>query len=495
MNTETQLPDNENPPPFLEGNASCDASAGADIVSSLTEEGRTWLHAPVNLEPGAGTTNEVAAAIGTSFNISPIEALTAVVGALSLAVGPGTFSQNPFGTRLPVSLQLWVRVGTNPNFDRAVRFLCREVIDAYSAEFGPAIHEDENTLAAEQLEIETSMSNRASAVPRWGAVTITPTVPAALQKEEQADILKYYRIFRRRASFPFGNVVSSSIISELMADNGDFCFGSFSPDGGALRHILETSLAERTKILSFLNAGFDGELFTQNLDLPVYPVTASVWLSSPELIDAAISKGIHIAMPGALVVASERREHGIKPTALAVEHRDKWRHLLTAILRTFRLAPHRRYKEASQGDTCLLDADATDEFTEALEWERLATGPSHAQSLLAKAPEQILKIAALLNIEPISTEVIGRNTILRAMEIFRWLARGTLQAVAGHQARDLPHDIERVVAKLRTAGPMSLRSITRSFHRMTYERASMILLRAIQSGSVKEDQNLYRAIP
>lgn len=495
MNTYTAiLTENEKSQLTSEDVKNCDTPPPSDLALALTKEGNTWLQAPLRIEPGTGTANDLAAGIEAAFNISHVEALTAVVGALSLAVGPGIFIQNPFGGRLPLSIQFLIATGANPNFDRAARHLCQEVIEAYATEFGQEIFEDGKSLLAQQLESEKTINQRVKVEHPVGGGTVGPKTPGELTQGETANILKYYRILRKQAAFPFGNVVSSGIICELAADNGDFCFGSFSPDGGALRHVLEAQPAERMRILNFLNAGFEGELFTHNLELPVYPVAAAIWHSAPDLIHAAITKDVLSAMPGALVVAAEKPSHGKKLAALTVEHRKKWRHLLQSILQTLRLPLHRRYTKDAEGYTCSLNAEATESFTAVLEWERFATGPGHAQSLLAKSPEQVLKIASLLNIEPISPEVIGRKTVLQAMEIFRWLARGTLDVVAKHETIHMTRDVEKVTEKLRNDGPMSLRSLTRSFHRMTYERASAILLVAIQSGKVEGEKNFYRAV-
>jgi hypothetical protein len=99
-----------------------------------------------------------------------------------------------------------------------------------------------------------------------------------------------------------------------------------------------------------------------------------------------------------------------------------------------------------------------------------------------------------LNLAPISPEVIGRSTVLLATEVFRWLARGTFEAVSRRQSAVFKMEIDMITEKLRLQGPLSERMIVRSCHRMTYAYADQILVAAIQAGKVEKDQDLYRAI-
>jgi hypothetical protein len=482
-------------------NPEADSSATGIPVScalpALTDAGNEWLNPAVVIAPGGGTANELAAAISSAFNLTPIQGLTAVVGALSLAVGPGVFVQNPFGGCLPLTMQLWVAAET-PNFDRALRYLCQGVMEAYASEFGRGIHEDDKNLIAQQVEVEKAFrvgvatekkfeSSRPG--PDWA-----PKGTADLKQEQQALLLKHLRILRKRGSFPFGNIINSKVITELIAEERDVCFGSFSPDGGALRHLLEATPVERERVLAFLNSGFHGELLTQSLKLPVYPVASAVWLCSPELIEAAISKGLHAAMPGALVTQTDPPERMGKTTPLPQEACEKWKYLLKGILQTLRLPFHRRYSETARGHTCSLDAEAVETLAETLDWgTRFTAGPGHPRTVLRRSPEHILKIAALLTVEPIPPDVIGRSTVLLATEVFRWLAQGTFEIVSRRQEAVLTEEIEMVADKLRLRGPLSVRDIVRAFHRMTYARATQILLAAIQVGKVEKDHDLYRA--
>ncbi|MEI6337510.1 MAG: hypothetical protein WCQ57_02870 [Verrucomicrobiota bacterium] len=469
----------------------------------LTDAGNGWLNAPVHIVPGVGTAIELAVAISGAFNLTTIEGLSAVVGALSLAVGPGVHVRHPFGGRVPLSMQLWAVADANPNFDRALRYLCQGVVESYASEFGRGILEDDKNLIAQQVNLEKEFQLGAAAEktgestrPRW--VTKEPEELKQEQEQEQkqqALLLKHLRIRRKRGAFPFGNIVSTKVIEELIAEERDFCFGSFSPDGGALRYLLEASPAERTRVLGFLNSGFQGELLTQRLRLPIFPIASTVWLCAPELIDAAVTKEIHVAMPGALVAPADPPAQEGKTTPMPKEACEKWKYLITGILQTLRLPFHRRYTETAQGHAYSLDDEAVETLAETLDWgTRFTAGPGHPRTVLARSPEHILKIAGLLTLEPIPPDVIGRSAVLLATEVFRWLALGTLDAVSKRQEAVLAEEIEMMTDKLRLRGPLSLRDIVRACHRMTYARSNQILLAAIQAGKVEKDHDLYRAV-
>jgi hypothetical protein len=384
MNTNTPTLANNQAPPT---NSEASGIPASHALPVLTDTANGWLNAPVDITPGGGTTSELAAAISVAFNLTPIEGLTAVVGALSLAVGPGVFVQNPFGGRLPLSMQLWVAADANPNLDRAMRHLCQDVVDAYAAEFGCGIDEDDKVLIAQQVEVEKALQQCAATEKLLNAnppgLNWTPPQNAGKQQDL---LLKHLRILRKRCSFPFGNIVNTKIITELTTEERDFCFGSFSPDGSALAHLLMAASSEQEKILSFLNAGFQGALLTHNLKLPIFPVVSAVWLCPSELLDVAFAKEIHIAVPGALVVPWVPVHYG-KPTPMPKDAREKWKHLVTAILQTLRLPFHRRYTENAQGHTCSLDAEAVETLSETLDWgTRFTSGPGHPRTVLARSP-------------------------------------------------------------------------------------------------------------
>ena len=308
-------------------------------------------------------------------------------------------------------------------------------------------------------------------------------------------LLKDLLIRRKRCAFPFGNIINSKVISELISEERDFCFGSFGSDGGALRHLLGATPLEREKVLAFINSGFEGEVFPQCQKLPVFPVVSTIWLSNAELIDASISEGLHAAISGVLVTPAKPSERGGKTKPLSSEAREKWKNLLNGILQTLRLPFFRRYATDAQGHKCELVAEALETLAETSEWATgFSSGPGYSRTVLARAPEQILKMSGLLNLEPIPPQVIGRETVLLAMEVFRWLAKGTFEAASRHQATVLTGKIEMICDKLRHHGAMSARDIVRTCHRMTYASANEILTAAILSGKIEEVEGRYRVI-
>ena len=462
--------------------------------------GRDWLSASptVHLPPGElfGLAEEIAGA----FKISIAEALVAVLGALSLAIGPSAYARNPFGPRIPLTLQLAVISGINPNFERCIRFLCQMVIDSYASEFGRRGIEDTKTLTTDQIVIERRIRVRDEEIAELTKLeretgNLSGSNYEKLHKLKIAahtDLVSYVRLLRKKVIFPFGSIVSGKLIDALIEEDKDTCFGSLSTDGSALRYLLDATTPERSKITAFLNAGILGEAMTDPRSNPVYPIASAVWLCGSDLIEEAVAKRLHHSLTGLMVATVRASSH----SALAVlpqETREKWRVFIGSLVRNTRTSFYRRNTGGCRGLTYELDAEATQALGKSMDWStRFTTAPGYARTLLGRAPEQILKIASLLNIHPTIQRPVDAPTVLLATELYRFLARGTIQVDSNHHEAALARDVAALQEKLNAQGPLSRRDLIRTYHRQDYGKLNTILSSALNDGNVIHERGKYR---
>lgn len=482
------------------------------LIPGLTKAGKEWLYDPLKIQPGDGSVFEMARVIGTAYNLSPVEALVAVLGALSLAVGAGADIQGPIGVRTPLSLQILVPAGVNPRFDRAYRHLCHSVIETYASDFGRGLDDTDKTLAVRKLQIENEF-NQLSA-PGVQA-KMTPDQSEACQifwrkngarlaestndefdidSQRKCLLAEYAKVNRKASIFPFGDVIDQKVLSVLVEEKKEFCYGSYSPNGDALLHILESSNQEQSNLIRFLHSGLHGELFSHGTKLPIYPVVSVAWLASPETIRATVAKGMHTRMPGMLFVTPDTPNKSSDVPGVADELQEQWHSFVQKLQMEYRSTFYRRYIPEEKCKTFLLDADASAALCETSEWAgHFTSEPGHVRTMLGRSTEYVLKIAGLLNVEPNASLAISKKSIILATEIFRWLAKGTFETISQGETAVLARMIERIVERLKTDGPQSRRALVRSFHRLDYDRADQLLDEAIRSGKVHKDGKLYKA--
>jgi len=476
---------------------------GLSTSSSLTAEGIQWLHGSASLQMPSGAAYALAEEVAAGYNITLPEALIGIAGALSLAVGGSAYAQNPFGTKVPLGLQLAAVAGINPNFDRCYRFLAQEVVDAYAAEFGRGMQEDVKTLTADQIAAERRFRERGAALLALEKETRELGFASGqhrlqqiekLKAAEFAELLSYYRILRKKLLFPFGSVVDGGLVQRLVEEDRDVCYGCFSADGSALRYLLDAPATEKGRIVNFLNAGFQGEIFSSPQAGPVFPVVSCIWICTPDLIAEAFAKQLHTSLTGLMVVSGSPAQEQ-RPSCLSPDTRERLSKFVTTVIKNARTAFYRRHSGGCQGHTCVLEADATEALSRSLEWaSRFTTGPGYPRTVLGRGPEQILKIASLLNVDTVSPKPVDAATVLLASELFRLLARDTIGVDSRQHEGVQARDVDALLNKLKVQGPLSRRDLVRSYHRGDYGRLDSILSAAMESGQVTLDGDLYRAV-
>ena len=478
------------------------ASTCLSTSSTLTAEGIQWLHDAPSVNASAGAIYPLADEIAAGYNVTLPEVLIGMAGALSLAIGSSAYAQNPFGCKVPLTLQLVVVAGINPNFDRCYRYLCQEVVDAYAAEFGRNMQEDTKTLTADQIAAEQRFRARGAEVlaaeKEARELGFAPGQPRLqkiemLKAAEFAELLSYYRVLRKKLIFPYGSILDGALVQRIVEEDRDVCYGCFSADGSALRHILDAPATEKGRIVNFLNAGFQGEIFSSHQAGPVFPVASALWICSPALIAEAFAKDLHTSLTGLMVLSGSPAQEE-RSALLTPETRERWSKFIGTVIKNARTAFYRRHS-GCQGHTCVLEAEATEALSRSLEWSsRFTTGAGYPRTVLGRAPEQILKIASLMNLDTISPKPVDAATVVLASELFRLMARDTIGADSQQLEAVQARDVDALQKKLRVQGPLSRRDLVRSYHRGDYGRLDSILAAAMESGQVTLEGDLYRAV-
>lgn len=476
------------------------------LAEGLTEEGAEWLQGqPPELPACALGLYELAAEFAAAFRIPVIDAVVAVVAAMSLVAGPRPTIASPVGPRLPLSLQILTVAGESPGFDRCLWLLCQGVVDACAREFGRDLFEDDASLTAKQLESEqrwrsfAEQAKQAEEASRFSGCSNPGQYHqniAALKKAQADEFRNYTRFVRKKYTFPFCDAPDTGILRQLIREGGDVCIGTFSPQGAALEHLLEAAPRERSEILSFINAGFHGGLLTcRQSNRSVFPTVSAVWACRPDAIRDAFAMNLPSAMAGFMLAVPSPTTQASAPTEIPQALRDRWTLFLGQIVPELRLQFYRRNSAASNGLAFELDEDARQAVTRTLEWgSRFTSGGGFARDVLSRAPEMVLKIAALLSLDTLPPRPVGAGAVAVASEVFRWLARGTIGADSRQREAVQARDVDALEKKLRVQGPLSRRDLVRSYHRTDYDRLDSILSVAMESGKVIHDGELYKAV-
>ena len=470
---------------------------------SLTEEGVEWLQGQ-SPEPPACALGlyELAAELAAAFGIPVTDAVVAVVAAMSLAAGPRPTIANPVGPRLPLSLQILTVAGESPGFDRCLRLLCQDVVDTCAREFGRGLLEDDAALTAKQLESEqrcralaeqVKQVEEASRLPSYTNPGLHQRRIVSLQEEQAAEFRNYTRFVRRKFTFPFCDAPDTGILRRLMQEGGDVCIGTYSPQGAALDHLLGAAPRERTEILGFMNAGFHGGLLTcPKSSRSAFPTASAVWACRPDTIKDAFAKNLPSAMTGFMLAVPSQSS---PPAEIPKEVRERWTSFIAQIVPELRLPFYQRNSAATNELACEIDEDARQAVTQTLDWgSRFASGGGFARDVFSRAPETVLKISALLSLDTIPPRPVGAAAVAIASEVFRWLARGTIEIEANRGQASLFSDVEILFEKLSLRGPLTRRDLTRSYHQQDYSRVSSTLVAAIKVGKVECNEGLYRAV-
>jgi hypothetical protein len=218
-----------------------------------------------------------------------------------------------------------------------------------------------------------------------------------------------------------------------------------------------------------------------------------MWICSPDLITETFAKDFHTSLTGLMVVSGSPAQKD-RPALLSPETRERWSKFIETVIKNARPAFYRRHS-GCQGHTSILDGEATEALSWSLEWaSRFTTGPGYARTVLGRAPELILKIASLLNLDTVTPKPVDAATILLASALFRLLARDTIGVDSGQHAAAQARDVKILFEKLSLRGPLTQRELARTYHQQDYSRISSILSAAIKAGKVKSDQGRYKAI-
>ncbi len=461
-------------------------------AQSLTEEGVEWLQGqPFAIPQCTLGLYELAAEFAAAFRIPVTEAVAAVVAAMSLAVGPRPTIANPVGPRLPLSLQILTTAGESPGFDRCLRLLCQDVVDACAREFGRDLFEDDAALTAKQLESEQrwrSFAEQAKLAEQDHRNSVE------LRKAQAAEFRNYTRFVRKKFAFPLCDVTDTGILRRLMQEGGDACLGTYSPQGAALDHLLEAAPRERTEILGFMNAGFHGGLLTcPKSNRSVFPTASAVWASRPDTIKEAFTKKLPAAMTEFMLAVPSVQSS--PPAEIPKEVRERWTSFVAQIVPELRLPFYQRNSAANNELECELDEEARQAVTQTLDWgSRFASGGGFARDVFSRAPEIVLKISALLSLDTIPPRPVGAAVVAIASEVFRWLARGTIEAEASRGQESLSREVEVLTQKLTVHGPLRMRDLVRTYDRQDYGRIRATLVAALELGKVVENEKRFCAL-
>lgn len=465
----------------------------------LTPEGLEWLRRPIAIPAQQKAIFMLAEDFAVGFDLTHAEALAAIAAATSLAVGPSVKVASGRGPALPLSIQLAVVAGINPNFDRCITALCQAVIDTAAEVFGKG--DMENDLAARLAEAEQRYAASALLFKqaknrgrRAGAQRQELSIQE-LQGANAADHLQYLRLVRKASLFPFVNHIAPVTVRTLALEDYDNALGSFSPDGGALSRLLDAPRQEKGEVTDFLQAGFRGGMLnlTANPTWTVLPVATAVWLCPPDLIAKGFSERIFTELPEFLVAAPSAPPDDSLPPLSAAGPLNLWAFFVRAILTRLRFQFYRRNSEERNEIVRDLDRLATQALIPAQSWRnQFAAHPGFVQDLLSDAPDQILKLAALLSMD--SDAPVNEATVVAASEIYRWLVRGTLDAEASRHQWSASREVDRLADKLGSHGPLGLRDLVRTYDRQDYTRVRGILDTAIAAGRVVENGGIFSVV-
>lgn len=165
---------------------------------------------------------------------------------------------------------------------------------------------------------------------------------------------------------------------------------------------------------------------------------------------------------------------------------DAWANFVRGILANCRFQFYRRNSEVRNEVVRDLDGSAKEALSPSLSWRsEFAAYPGFASNLLSNAPDQIIKLAALLSLD--SDTPVNDTLVVAGSEIYRWLVRGTLEAEASRQQGAASREVDRLAEKLGSHGPMGLRDIVRTYDRQDYTQVRSTLSAAIAAGRVVEN--------
>lgn len=488
------------------------ASEGPENTSSdLTVAGSTWLSTSIEFDHAPGLVSELLAPMRESFGISEPEALTALVTALSLAVGPAICVADPFGHTIPVSLQMLWRRSVHCGFDKAMEFLSGSIAKKWTSMVAPGPSESRASIEANMVGIGNDLARISSALAALenGSTQDNHASPSAASTEEfmkqvdrdetidqwqrrlaskekspdvatQRDKLRLLKqklisgltmMSRRQGMSPFGDTVDRRLIKGLADENRDFAFSSFSPTGTALGRLIDESGSSRAIALDFLGAGWSGAPLSGLTAHSAYPTAALAWSTSRQ--DMGRASQLLSLLPGLLIILPNSGEPGDTPKLqpLTPGAQTFWEDTIERIIEQLRLPVARRFSSEMSESVYSFTPEATNLIIDSAYWSAKYSLPGgRAEGILERAQYNLMKIAALLSIDRSFNRkvTIDVQAVRNASGLYRWLARSTTQVAAAGSGQGTHIDqlVQAILVKLKMEEhPLSLRDIARRFHK------------------------------
>jgi len=433
----------------------------------LTKEGEDWLHTPAKKISMPAIVVDLVQAFSGSYGVTQTDATIAVLQAMSLMTGPSHLVEDPFGRTYPLSLQIVSKCPPGCPYGRFLATICRGVIDVFAVEFG-----------------RDALRVKASAKAVNGEETL---------KEDAA--MRALREERQRSIFPFAEVLSPGLIHDLALECKEVAIASFS-EGLALQSYLEEPAATRRGIRQFVNAGWSGMTVPGLAGHPVYPTVSLAWIGSPALTATAIEKGIVGELLGLLIYQPEsgsgvdRVVEGCSPAKVI----QVWQAYVGDFATTTRMPLALRQMAPQALPTLQFDDDGAMAIRRSAGLVNHAVPGSHAAAVLAQAPQQISKLAGLLSISNLKNETVVKGCyVTTATELFRHLAKATIETLAAPETEvdELEIGVEVLLGKLRAAGPLTVRGLSRKYDSQKKERIERFLSESMKRGLVEVSDGKY----
>ena len=387
----------------------------------LTCLGQEWISAPVET---AEYWPEEFLQIATDFGCAKAEALLLQLQLESAIDGAAFLVEDQLKRVFPTSLQ--TVVFGSPSSGYAIAFGClrRIVLEGYSAAFGRSrLHLPEEPSPEKNSDLDA--------------------MDGEVRKQ------------REKLIFPYGSIIDRKIIRSLIDECGEMSYTAMGDEYG-LHHLAGISGEVRKLVDSFVNSGWSGEAFSARDNHILYPVVNLAWVAPKSATPIAVAlstrlRGLMLADVG--IVEN-------KVPAFTGRVCEKWQGYFDGCVVSTKRRFSLRHRAPQLVARLHIKGSAWTRIQE-FQYPKFCVPGGLAERFLADAPIQVSKMAALFA----RAGEVNASHVELADRLYRWLLRGTLAALGANLKVIVSPEEGRVVEKLQHYGPLSLRELTRKFHR------------------------------
>jgi len=418
--------------------------------TGLNDAGSNWLKAPPNLPTQPLHISDWIQQIARTFGFTTREALLVLCAMFSAAAGPSGLVRDPFGRAIPLSLQLLIHDDASSNLALAMNAFGQWILEGFNRTIGRR----------------------------------RPNIGVAAANE------------RKKLIFPIGGILTARLAEELVIEDGDCSFASFS-DAIALRAFLRIPKDHQDEYDQFLYAGWSGNGVSGHEGHPIFPAVSLTWSASTPMVTMALKDGLLDRLPGLLVVSPMNISTPSNlPTRLHDHTLEQWGTFLTLILEKMRI-PHKPKHSSQEGPLVRqMEDNALDAVASTASFVgRYSNGDGIAAQLLQQAPVQIAKLSSLLSLYPSPDSLISLLHVQYAQEIYRGLIASTLHAVQqadNLRAGSFYQERAHIETKLSAFGAMTIKQITAEQPKQELGKVQAVLRLLMEERVVScNDKGLY----